>query len=188
MTRFVLEYGCLLTFALMTARRQLAASGIASGVRLRHYLCIAYLLVMNFSGIKSVVWALRRLIDQESLDAVTQYYVALREIPPSLAVVLWSSSVVLTSIGTILTLGLAFSTSSCRRVLLSIYPLIICGEAIAFYIGFLGDTGLRGVSDTTVANAIALGFWCFVAWPYWLAYRFYKSESADCLFMAKKRG
>ena len=183
MIRFLIYHIVSVVAILTVARRTLTVrGGIPTRIRWCHYVFTSYLVFMNVSGLSQASWTLGRLLKGEMIARMGQYFIALRELPPVVAVVIWDYCVIGRCITALLVLGLARSNGQCRAVLLKLFPLLVLAQGVADCINVRGSDGVAFVQSRAAEYVVAFCVWCLFAWPYFLAYRFYRGTSSDILF------
>lgn len=153
-------------------------------IRLRHYVFLSFLAVMNVSGLSQASWSLGRLLEGNMIARMEQHFVAFRELPAVLALMVWGYGVIGKCITTFLITGLARSNGRSRAVLLKMFPLLVLAQGAASFINMRGPDELAFVQSRSTEYLIAFCFWCLFAWPYIFAYQFYRGTACDILFTA----
>jgi hypothetical protein len=183
MIRFlVLHIGAVFAFIFVARRTLRTRHSIPARIRIFHYASLSFLTFMNISGWSRASWTLQRLVAGDLLASMDEYFIALRELPHFLAVVVWACAVVGPSTTGVLTLRIARLNERSRATLLRLFPVLVLTDALSSCIDIRGSGGI-GLARSSIAEyAIAFCVWACVAWPYIFAYRFYRSDSTDVLF------
>lgn len=172
---------------LSAARRSLnSRCGITMGVRSCHYLCLAYLAVMNISGVRWGVWAIGRSLRGELTARLGQHFIVLREMPPVMASTIWAYLAMGETLTVILACGIARLHDPSRRLLLILFPLLVASNMLAGCIGIIGSEGIDSVESRSAEWAVAFAFCCVIPWPYICVYCFYRSSLIAKLFQGRE--
>ena len=183
MIRAFIFHICVVVAIVIVAKRSLSpAHDIPLRIRLRHYVFLSFLAVMNISGLSQASWTFARVLEGNMLARMEHYFVAFRELPPVLALMIWGYGIIGKSVTALLIVGVARSSRWSRAVLLKLFPFLVLAHGAASLISMRGPRELTFVQSRSTEYVIAFCFWCLLAWPYVFAYRFYRSAVSDILF------
>ncbi len=169
--------------AIIIAKRTLLLRhDIPPRIRLRHYVFLSFLLLMNVSGLSQASWTLGRLLEGNMIACLEQQLVTFRELPPVLGLTIWAYGIIGKCIMTFLVTSLTRSNRWSRAVLLKLFPLLVLAQGAASFINMRGPDELTFVQSRSTEYFIAFCIWCLFAWPYIFAYRFYRGTASDVLF------
>lgn len=178
----VFDIGLVAAMFTVAYRTLAVRRDIPKNVSTRHYVFISFFIVMNFSGLRQVNWTLRRLLDGDLVASLNQHYIALNELTPIGAVVVWTYSVLGPSIMALLTYGMARSSRRCRVLMLRLFPVLVLAGCVASSIDIRGAAEMGRGHGRGTEYVFAFCLWCLLSWPYVFAYRFYRDAQSDILF------
>jgi len=169
---------------LLVAQRQLATmTSVPKGVRIRHYLFLAFFTFGGLAGFAHAGWTIGRLVSGNLVDALLEHFIALRGLSPFFAVAVWIYCVVGLCIAMSIVLGIGRSRSQSRRRFLKYYPLLVLAYAMSFCIDFRGARALGDGLTEMTQNLIAFSVWAVcLGWLYAWVYWFYRTSTSDPLF------